>query len=482
MKLEKTDNQWAAAWGSHYKTYRPHPWRPILGFETVEVVPLPEQLVTNELIAPAYIPSGMSTEPLRYPNLVTGFERNPQHAARTALNTRYTQNEWKSANGALNDEADSSCKQSQRLILETDGLLRNQYCAMDGQTSSGFRIGERVTDSKNMRDELNIELGKLIDEMKLLTDTKRNVEKALQDLETPLHIAQECLYHRECRYGVDKTHDIPEKSLLSEIDNIRDAQKRLAEQLDNVKNQLLDCRAVQHSLESDVAHKESAIGLDSTCHQLNNYSRGVNFYGGIENFDPTICDRKQWQQITHKRLEHSQNEREKSSLCRTNADTLINNVSKSVWENWSKTNNALTIRATEVKETQNRVQMHLQKIQEEIFAIEKEIELILNDIRFKSETLKVAQTRLETRTHRLGMELCKDNAQNRLVNEVKDLKNSVQVMYNKLQEAEGQHQQLLKTRANLETDLHSKVNSLFIDKEKCLGLRRSFPVGALIRY
>lgn len=245
---------------------------------------------------------------------------------------------------------------------------------------------------------------------------------------------------------------------------------------------MLDGRAIQHSLESDTARKESAIGLDSVCHQLNNYSQGINYYGGIENFDPTICNRKQWQQVTNKRLENSQKEREKSSQNRTDTEALLNNVSKSVWENWSKTNNALNIRATEMRETRNRVQMNLQKTQEEIFAIEQEIEKILNDIRNKSDTLKVAQTRLETRTHRLGMELCKDDAHNRLVREVKDLKNSIQVMYNKLQEAEAQHQQLLKTRANLETDLHSKVNSLFIDNEKCLGLRRSFPVGKLIKY
>lgn len=244
----------------------------------------------------------------------------------------------------------------------------------------------------------------------------------------------------------------------------------------------MDCRAVQHSVEKDAAHKESAIGLDSVCHQLNNYSQGINYYGGIENFDPTICNRKQWKQITNNRLENSQKEREKSSQFRTDAEALINNVSKSVWESWSKTNNALNIRAAEMRETRSRVQMNQQKIQEEIFAVEQEIEKILNDIRNKSDSLKVAQTRLETRTHRQGIELCKDDAHNRLVKEVKDLKNSIQVMYNKLQEAEAQHQQLLKTRANLETDLHSKVNSLFIDNEKCLGLRRSFPIGKLIKY
>lgn len=164
------------------QTFRPHPWRPILGFEAVEVYPLPEQLVTNELVDPCYVSSGMSTEPLRYPNLVTGFERNPQHAAKTALNTRYTHHEWKNANRALNDESDQNLKQADNLIDESGRLLRRHYCAKGGQTSSGYRIGERITDTKHMRDELSVEIGKLINELKLLTDAKRDIEKALQVL------------------------------------------------------------------------------------------------------------------------------------------------------------------------------------------------------------------------------------------------------------------------------------------------------------
>lgn len=70
----------------------------------------------------------------------------------------------------------------------------------------------------------------------------------------------------------------------------------------------------------------------------------------------------------------------------------------------------------------------------------------------------------------------------RLVREVNDISETVESLHKKLQEAEAQHQQLLMTRANLESDLHTKVNSLFIDREKCLGMRRSFPITANIKY
>lgn len=58
-------------------------------------------------------------------------------------------------------------------------------------------------------------------------------------------------------------------------------------------------------------------------------------------------------------------------------------------------------------EAKSRVQLHLHKTQQEIFDIEKNIDLIRKAIQDKSNPLKVAQTRLEARSHRSGLELCK---------------------------------------------------------------------------
>lgn len=66
--------------------------------------------------------------------------------------------------------------------------------------------------------------------------------------------------------------------------------------------------------------------------------------------------------------------------------------------------------------------------------------------------------------------------------EVDDIKDIVNNLHYKLQESEAQHQSLLKTRSSLEADLRNKVNALFIDREKCMGLRRSFPVNNMIKY
>ncbi|RZC34424.1 Tektin, AIP3, SCP-1, Atg14, and/or Myosin tail 1 domain containing protein [Asbolus verrucosus] len=349
--------------GQYYQTPRPHPWRPTLGYENVEVMPLPSQPVTNAIIDPCYTPQGMATEPLKFPNLVTGFERNPAHAARAALYTRYTPLEWTQNNLRNYNESDTNKNYSER--------LRGEFIKV--------------------------------------------------------------------------------------------------------------MRTAQHELETDVRSKEGALGIDNMCHQLNNFSKGINYYGGIEKYDPTVSTIQTWAENSNRIIQRSQSVRGKSAQMRSDIENLINTVVTEVWDAWSNTNNSLARRAAETLEAKSKLQMHLHKIQQEIFDIEKNIELIKKAIMNKSNPMKVAHTRLEARSHRKNVELCRDMTQERLVKEVVDMQDSIEYLHRKLQEAEAQHQQLLKTRSNLESELHHKVNSLFIDREKCMGMRRSFPITATIK-
>jgi tektin-3 len=200
----------------------------------------------------------------------------------------------------------------------------------------------------------------------------------------------------------------------------------------------------------------------------------------------------------------SQSERSKSAQLRSDAEALINACATAVWDAWSNSNNSLNRRASEVMEAKSKVQLHLHKTQQEIFDVEKHIDMLRKAINDKSNPLKVAQTRLEARSHRPDLELCRDNAHVRLVEEVThfiadiilfistfifysifkicEIQDSVSTLHRKLQDAESQHQNLLMTKANLEGNLKNKVDALFIDREKCMGIRRSFPVNNTIKY
>ncbi|XP_006617140.1 tektin-3-like [Apis laboriosa] len=469
--------------GEFYKTPKPHPWRPTLGYEMIEASPLPAQPITNLLANTCYMPKGMATEPLRFPNLVTGFDRNPAHAARTALFTRYGPYEWVQNQLRLYNESDSNRNFSENLRQDTVRIMREtDEKVQKGQIETGRKLGERITDTTFWRNEMASELERLIIENAKMQECRRNLQITIQSLEGQLHIAQECLYYREARTGSDLVHDQAEHALLKEVEVVRNCENKLEHFTDKCNNQLTNGRAVQNQLEIDIKNKETALGIDITCHQMNNFSRGLKYYGGIEKYDPSVTEAESWIEASNNLVKKSQTEREKSNQLRSDIEIAINAVGHEMWEAWGNTNNALARRAAEMLEAKEKLQIHLHKIQQEIFEVEKNLQLIQKAITDKSSALKVAHTRLESRTHRPAAELCKDYAQLRMIEEVETINSTIHDMNLKLQRFEAQHQQLLRTRSNLETDLKSKVDALFIDREKCMGMRRSYPIASVIKF
>ena len=74
--------------------------------------------------------------------------------------------------------------------------------------------------------------------------------------------------------------------------------------------------------------------------------------------------------------------------------------------------------------------------EEEIAELEEEIRRLGDAIRAKINPLKLAQTRLENRTYRPNVELCRDNVQYGLVDEVKQLEASKKALEEKLKQAQ----------------------------------------------
>ena len=171
--------------------------------------------------------------------------------------------------------------------------------------------------------------------------------------------------------------------------------------------------------------------------------------------------------------------RSMSKRLRGGTDGVITNCANDMWNSWNATNTALQQRANESTDAHGKLQSHMKKTMQEIYDQEKHIRQLKKAIRDKEAPLKVSQTRLENRTHRPDVELCRDPPFHRLVEEVGQIHDSVDLLQRKLAEAEGAHQDLLANKARLDHDLQIKANSMFIDREKCLSSRKSFPVVSL---
>jgi tektin-2 len=74
--------------------------------------------------------------------------------------------------------------------------------------------------------------------------------------------------------------------------------------------------------------------------------------------------------------------------------------------------------------------------EEEIAEVEEEIRRLQDAIRAKINPMKLAQTRLENRTYRPNVELCRDNVQYGLTDEVKQLEATSKALEDKLKQAQ----------------------------------------------
>jgi tektin-3 len=399
-------------------------------------------------------------------------------AARNALFTRYTPNDWSCSNQSNYMASDRVRGGSERVRLDAVRLVRE----VDDKTQRtqhdvGKKIGDRLGDINFWKTELANETDAMLAEIEALTKAKGVLEKALAETDNPLHIARECLYNREKRQGIDLVHDDVEKELIKEVDTIKRCQEEMRKLIQDANNQLALNRAAQHELEKDTGDKFTAMHLDNTCHQLRNTSRGIAYHDGIERVDNTVSVPETWAKFTNDNIQRSQSERAASKDMRDAIEQLLNKCATAMVNQWNSVNNAFTDRIKEYMDAKHRLQTHLSKVLQEIFDMEKNVELLKKCIQDKEAPMMVAQTRLSIRLHRPNMEACRDNVQHRLVEEVYEINETVDSLKAKLREAENALQQLLRTKSSLEHDLSVKNNSIFIDREKCMGMRKTFPMA-----
>jgi len=408
------------------------------------------------------------------------FNAGPSMAARAGNSTRFSPGDWTASNIDHYNSADASRQESERVRNEAIRLIRERDDKTTmTQRDADRRIGERLGDEVHWRKELQNELEMNINFTHQLENSRRSLEKALAETEGPMKVNTECIYNREGRKEIDLVSDGVEHSLGREVDKIRECQARMKQCLDHVNHQLgvnKDCR---HQLERDLANKDHGINIDHTVHQLSNKSGGINYHGGVERVDNHVSIPDSWMDFSHRNIQASQAARSATQRLMSEVDTLITQCANEMWSHWSNTNMSFQQRIQEQTDAHNKLQSHLSKTMQEIYDQEKHIEAIKKALRDKEAPLKVAQTRLEARTHRPDVELCRDPPYLRLVQEVNELQESIELLTRKLNEADSAHQELLRNKARLEHDLKIKSNSLFIDRERCLSMRKSFPVVSL---
>ncbi|XP_069840299.1 tektin-4 [Dendropsophus ebraccatus] len=389
---------------------------------------------------------------------------------------KYLLQEWQQ--GGYTSYYQAFCDRDSSEKLRHEARQLSAECearAQRSQADTTKKLGERLLDIHFWRSELEREVRDVTAETGLLLQQKGRLERALHATEIPYSIASDNLQCRERRVGAELVRDGAEDELLREVELIRNVQDLLKRTLDQTVQQIRQNRDAKEKLEMDYSDKVDAYGLDDKSGRYKNQSTDIQFHHNSSKLEDNTSTPESWAQYSHENIYRAERERMASINLRSLIDNILQDTSEDLRSQCDTVNSAFARRCEEVEDVKRKLEDHLKKTLKEIGDQENNIAALKQAIKDKEAPMKVAQSRLDQRSYRPNVELCRDPVQFRLISEVGELTESVEFLKQKLEEAEQSLRNLEDTRMSLERDIANKANTLFIDREKCMTHRTRYP-------
>lgn len=387
--------------------------------------------------------------------------------------TKYTSQEWHLSNDLNYEKAEQDRKVSEMIRDESARLANETHITtMKTQSYVNKKLEQRLNDINFWKSELDRQYQETEDEIQNMLEYKKRLEGALEATQIPLHIAKECLRNREKRIGIDLVHDDVEVQLLKEVEVIEGVQALLKRTLEQATEQIRLLRSANYYLGKDITDKFYALRIDDKCSSLKNTSPDKYYAPNSVKIQANSVTPEEWEQFSNKNVLKGEQERNSSVTLRSMIDEILQESFDDQSKQCDNVNLALAKRIEETEKAKRKLEDHLEKVKGEIDDMENNIDLLRQAIAEKEPPMQVAQTRLDTRTHRPNVELCRDRVQYKLVNEVGQISHNVDRLREMLQESEASLKGLIRQQLNLEEEIEVKVNSLMIDRDQNTFLRQ----------
>ncbi|XP_038615486.1 tektin-1 [Tachyglossus aculeatus] len=386
--------------------------------------------------------------------------------------------EWHIANKHQYNGAESQRCRSERLVAESQRLVDEiEKTTRRSQSDVNKKIEQRLEEIKFWKKELDDKLEQLVNETEVLLNFKTRLEKAFENCKESLFIAQQCLTYREKRVGIDLVHDEVERELIKEVEVLQAVMSLLDRTLEQTSEQIRLNRAAKYNLEMDLKDKFTALSIDDFCSSLTNNTPDIHYASNTVKIEPNSVSFEDWVEFSDINVQKADKQRNNSLTLEALIDRILSQTTHDLRKQLDTVNVAFKNRVNETKDAKNKLVIHLAKVMDEIGSQERNIEALRKAMADKEGPLQVAQTRLEARTGRPNVELCRDAVQFRLIREAQELTHNINRLKETLAQAEVELKGLNRRQLLLEEEIQVKENTLYIDEVLCMQMRESMSYG-----
>lgn len=393
-------------------------------------------------------------------------------ANRFAVPDWHTNSALISTNAERQRSASHDIRQDAR-NLRNETNNKTEWDEQDNRT----RLADRIDDVDKWKLVLDKCLTELDAEIDALNQIKDEAERALQAKNVPLDVAVECLTLRESRRDIDLVMDPVEDELRKEVEVIEGARRALQQKISEAFEQLCLLQESRQQMNWDHRCKTETLDIDRTCLSLSKNSPNISLKLDPRRVPAGSTTQQEWEQYSQYNKERAEAEIRASTQLRETIALTIAQTNNEVEAQRVAVEFAFRKRTREFEKAHNELKWQEKNTNEEIEDMEEDIRRLEADLRDKRGPLKLAHTRLETRTYRPNMDLCRDQVQYGLTDEVYQLEGTIDALKQKLAQLQDALDALYKHLARIEADIKNKENSLNLDN-KCLDVRRKLTVSA----
>ncbi|KAK3607528.1 hypothetical protein CHS0354_025781 [Potamilus streckersoni] len=378
--------------------------------------------------------------------------------------TRFQPPDWFTSNYTISTNAERQ-REASHQVRQEGRFLRNET---DSQTkwdqhSNNVRLADRVDAIRKWKEILEKTLADIDKEIADLSEAKEITEQALEAKNLPTDVALECLTTREGRQSIDLVQDEPENQLHKEVEVIEGIKKQLQQKISESFEQLCLLQEARQQLQADLQDKNIALGIDIDQYNLTDRSPNISYKPDSLRVPKGSTTPMQWEDFSRYNKERAEAEMKASTRLREAIHHTLQQTENDLEAQRLATEYAFRKRIHEFERAKDELEWQKKNTEEEIAEMENDIRGIEEAIRAKINPTKLAQTRLENRTYRPNVELCRDAPQYGLTDEVKQLEATKRALEEKLRQAKHALDGLQNNLHRINTDLALKINSLNLD-------------------
>ena len=187
---------------------------------------------------------------------------------------------------------------------------------------------------------------------------------------------------------------------------------------------------------------------------------------------------QQWENFSDNNIKNAEATRLNSAQLRTMVDSSLQQVANDMAKQIELTDRAFERRIWETKDAKAKLENQVRDVVKLIDGLEENIKNVEKAILDKENYLKLANTRLDIRTNRPQVELVRDPAQYKLVQEVQEIEESIRRLQDRLNDSHRRLKELDRNRLVLVKDIETKTNTICVDEAENLdGIRKSLRIN-----